>query len=392
MTGFKIDAAALRLITSRAKMVVERKTRKSIPILQTVLIEWAKGVLRAEATDLDISIICAADAETDGVGKVAINVDHLNWIARAAEDAGAVVEVETLLPADKRGPERIKVSAGEISATMNLINSISDFPEMVMGDDMQGPIGFSPPELHRLLTMGRSAISTEETRYYLNGTFLHGINGKARAVSTDGRRMAVIDSEAPWWTVGTKPAWRREIKRMEGDPALYADYGIIIPTKTVGIIAHLVDPRGNEPVMLQISETKLHAIGPRWEIKAKVIDGTYPSYERVIPQDEPKAHMTLALASLRRIAQSPFMDGRSGAMKFELGNSRATMKSVEIGEISAPITSTGDFDICFNSRYVVDTARALGGVVRFDMTKSGDPARVYGEDPAAMFVLMPMRV
>lgn len=390
MSGFKIDAASLRLITSRAKMVVERKTRKAIPILQTVRLEWAKGVLRAEATDLDISIICAADAETDGRGEVAINVDHLNWIARAAEDD--MVEVETLPPAVKQGPERIKVSAGEISATMNLINFVDAFPEMVMGDDMQEPIGFSQIELHRLLTMGRSAISTEETRYYLNGTFLHGINGKARAVSTDGHRMAVIDSEAPWWTVGTKPAWRREIKQPEGAAPIHADYGIILPTKTLGILAHLIDPRGNEPVMLQVSETKIHAIGPRWEIKAKLIDDTYPIYERVIPQDEPKAHMTLALASLRRIAQSPFRDGISGAMKFELWNGRAVMKSVEIGEISAPITSTGDFDIGFNSRYVVDTARALGGVVRFDMTKPGDPARVYGEDPAAMFVLMPMRV
>lgn len=389
MTGFKITSADLRLLTTRVNMVIER--RNLIPALGMALVKWGGGIVSVCGTDLDNEITVTAEAKTEGWGSIMMRPQHLGWLARIG---AAEVSLDLIKSESNSALHAVQLTADDITAKMNLVCDVADFPMMTLDNTMLPPLDFTQGDLHRLLTLGRSAISTEETRYYLNGIFLHGINGKARAVTTDGHRLAMIDSKAPWWKAKHNSKWRREMASNDKEePKVFADHGIIVPRKTVGVLASLISPNANEPVHLSVSELKMSVAGPGFALKSKMIDGSYPSYERVIPRGAPEANMTLAPASIRRIAASPFSSEHTKALKFDLAAGVASMVLPDLGgEISVPISANGDFSIGFNAAYVVDTARALGGTIRLEMTRSGDPARVYGEDPDAMFLLMPMRV
>ncbi len=390
MPSFTIQASNLRKLAARINLVVEKKV--TTPILSTANLSWGDGVVKAIGTDLDCEIQVTEEAETEGAERIQITATHLIWAGRAGGDGK--VCFETIGPKNPNGPPRLRITAADMIATLNLIYPVEDFPIFQHGE-LFGPVQASQADWRRLLIMGRSAISTEETRYYLNGTYIHGIDGNIRAVSTDGHRLARIDSEIPWPDGAVGDAWKRVIWQADKKAEKkFAHQGIILPTRLINALSHLIYAKGNAPVGMWVNTTRVRFQGEGWSITSKVVDGTYPDYTHVVPVAEATSHMNLSLVSLRRIAASPFQSYMVQVIAFDLAEKRATIKSNDLdGEISMPIEASGAIiQIGFNSRYVVDIARAMGGSIRFDMTSNSDPARVYGEDPNAVFVLMPMRV
>ena len=258
--------------------------------------------------------------------------------------------------------------------------AVDDFPNMTAGTL---PHQFALPAdiLRDLIDRTRFAISTEETRYYLNGIYLHVAGDKLRAVATDGHRLARVEATLP-------------------DGAAQIP-GVIIPRKTVGEIRKLLD-EGTAIVNIGLSETRIRfEIGPI-RLTSKLIDGTFPEYERVIPQDNDKIlhvgrkDFSDAVARVAAISQE-----RSRPVKLTLSENLLVLSASspeqgtateELDEGRATYTS-GPLEIGFQARYLNDITEQIHDKVEFRFSDGSAPTVVQDSaDPSALYVLMPMRV
>ena len=253
-----------------------------------------------------------------------------------------------------------------------------DFPAAAAGD-LPYSFEVSAKDLFRLVEKTRFAISTEETRYYLNGIYLHTVDGKLRAVATDGHRLARVDMPLP--------------SGADGMP------GIIVPRKTVTELLKLLEA-GEESVKIAVSDTKIRFDLGNVTLTSKLIDGTFPDYGRVIPSENNKSMEVdgkLFASAVDRV--STISTDRSRAVKLDLDEGKVTLAVNNPDSGSAPeelgIDYKGDaLEIGFNARYLLDITQQLDGpTAHFELSDSGSPTVVRdGDDPEALYVLMPMRV
>ena len=256
-----IERATLLRCLSHVQSVVER--RNTIPILSNVLIE-AEGdnSLRVMATDLDLQVIEHMDANVDSAGSITVSAHLLFDIARKLPD-GSQVSLEA-------AENRMAIKAGRSRFSLPTLPR-DDFPVIVEGDL---PTSFELPAktLAELIDRTRFAISTEETRYYLNGLYIHRAQSDEvavlRTVATDGHRLARVEMPLP-----------------DGAEEMP---GVIVPRKTVGEIRKLIDEFSGD-VKIALSETKIRFEFDEVVLTSKLIDGTFPDYDRVIPFANDKA-------------------------------------------------------------------------------------------------------
>src|SRR5690606_27298758 len=237
--------------------------------------------------------------------------------------------------------------------------------------------------LKNLIDKTQFAISTEETRYYLNGIYLHahesGGQLRLRAVATDGHRLARAEIEAP--------------AGCEGMP------GIIIPRKTVSELQKLVDDP-DVTVTVELSETKIRFTIGSVILTSKLIDGTFPDYERVIPTGNDK-RLTIDrqsfAAAVDRVSTISSERGRAVKLSIADGQVTLTVNNPDSGSATEEIPADYDadpLDIGFNARYLLDVAAQLtGGEARFMLADAGSPTLIQDTaDEQTLYVLMPMRV
>jgi DNA polymerase-3 subunit beta len=209
-----IERSALLKALNHVQSVVER--RNTIPILSNVLLSAQGDSLKLTATDLDIEISESASAEVERGGQTTAPANYLYDFVRKLPDGSAVkLEVNGDDP-------RLFISAGKSRLHLPILPA-GDFPSMP-SDGFETKFEIEPTELGRLIDKTRFAISTEETRYYLNGIFLHTVDSdgqKLRAVATDGHRLALADYPAPKGSVGMP--------------------GVIVPRKTINELKRLLD-------------------------------------------------------------------------------------------------------------------------------------------------------
>jgi DNA polymerase-3 subunit beta len=238
-------------------------------------------------------------------------------------------------------------------------------------------------DLIRLIDKTRFAISTEETRYYLNGLYLHtvgeGSGSLLRAVATDGHRLALAEMMAPEGAAGIP--------------------GVIVPRKTVQEARRLLEDAG-ETVELQVSASKVRLQFGRASLTSKVIDGSFPDYMRVIPRDNDKmlnVDISLFAAAVDRVATISAEKSRSVKMAIEPGRIVLTVRNMEAGQAVEELEAEYDrdpFEIGFNARYLLDiTAQLQGSEAEFKLADAASPT-LLGDaaDASALYVLMPMRV
>ncbi|MEA2936263.1 MAG: polymerase subunit beta [Variibacter sp.] len=368
-----VERAQLLKSLGHVHRVVER--RNTIPILGNVLIRAAQASLSLKATDLDVEVIEPIPAEVGAAGATTVPAHMFYEIVRKLPE-GSQVSIESL--ADRAS---LAIKAGRSRFTLQTLPE-TDFPDLAAGE-MTHKFTLPASELKRLIDKTQFAISTEETRYYLNGIYLHvpagGDEGKLRAVATDGHRLAQYELTAPAGAAGMP--------------------GVIVPRKTVGELQRLIE-NGETEVSVELSQSKVRFSLGEMVLTSKLIDGTFPDYARVIPLGNDK---TLTVdkhdfeAAVDRVSTVSSERGR--AVKLSLSGSRLLLSVTNPDSGSATeeleVEYDGDpLDIGFNSRYLLDIAAQIDGESAvLKLADPGSPTLV--QDKAAggsLYVLMPMRV
>ncbi|MCH9825315.1 MULTISPECIES: DNA polymerase III subunit beta [Lentibacter] len=370
---FSIERAALLKAVAQAQSVVER--RNTIPILANVLIEAQDSDVRFRATDLDIEVVDRADAQVERAGATTVSAVLLHEIVRKLPDGSLV----TLTDDGAKG--RLTVEAGRSNFSLATLPK-EDFPVMATSEYSSN---FSAPAvvLRRLFDKSKFAISTEETRYYLNGVYMHisdSDGGKVlRCVATDGHRLARIDAELP--------SGAAEMP------------GVIVPRKTVGELRKLLDD-DEAKIAVSVSETKIRFATPDITLTSKVIDGTFPDYTRVIPQGNTRKLEVDAAEFAKAVDRVATVSSeRSRAVKLTLAEDKLIL-SVNAPDSGAAeeelAVAYGDehLEIGFNAKYLLEIANQVDREnAVFLFNSSGDPTLMReGNDTSAVYVVMPMRV
>ncbi|CAM3164382.1 MULTISPECIES: DNA polymerase III subunit beta [Sphingomonas] len=367
-----IERATLLKGLSHVQSVVER--RNTIPILSNVLLEaTAEGQLRMMATDLDLQINDSVAAAVDQPGSTTVSAHTLFDIARKLPE-GAQVQLTA-------AEGRMTIVAGRARFSLGTLPR-DDFPVIAEGEL---PTQFELPVelLKQIIDKTRFAISTEETRYYLNGIFLHVAedNGAPvlKAAATDGHRLARVTIERP--------------NGAEGMP------DVIVPRKCVGELRKLLDEVDGS-VGVSLSGTKIRFDLGQAILTSKLIDGTFPDYSRVIPTANDKILKLDPKAFMQGVDRvSTIATEKTRAVKMALDRDRITLSvtSPENGtaseEVPGEYTSLG-FEIGFNSRYLLDILGQIDSdLVEVHLADAAAPTLIRENDKApALYVLMPMRV
>jgi DNA polymerase-3 subunit beta len=368
-----VERAALLRSLGHVHRVVERRT--TIPILSNVLLRAGSGGLQLKATDLDIEVTETIPADVTGAGSTTVPAHVIYDIVRKLPE-GAQVSLET---AGDGG--QMQIRSGRSRFMLQALPE-SDFPDLAAGDL---PHRFSLPagDLKRLIDKTQFAISTEETRYYLNGIYFHTLDAGGgtvlRAVATDGHRLARVEMPAP---AGS-----------EGMP------GVIVPRKAVAEIQKLVED-GGESVEVELSPAKIRLNFGGVVLTSKLIDGTFPDYQRVIPTGNDK-QLVVERADFAKAVDrvSTISSERGRAVKLSLNDGRMTLSvnNPDSGSATEELEvdyDSGALDIGFNARYLLDiTGQLDGDTALFRLADPGSPTVIQDRDGApALYVLMPMRV
>ncbi len=363
-----IERAALLKSLGHVQSVVER--RNTIPILSNVLIEAGEnGTIRFMATDLDLQIVDEAEAAIDQPGTTTVSAHTLFEIVRKLPEGSQV----SLSAAEGR----LYIAASRYKSNLPTLPR-DDFPIIAEGEL---PTSFELPaaKLRQIIDKTRFAISTEETRYYLNGIFMHVTDDVLKAAATDGHRLA-----------------RVTIARPEGAQGMP---DIIVPRKCIGELRKLLDEvEGSVAVSLSASKIRFtlgHAV-----LTSKLIDGTFPDYNRVIPTGNDKL-LTIDpksfLQGVDRVATIASEKTRAVKMALERDKITLSVTSPENGTAAEEVPgeySAAGFEIGFNAKYLVDILQQVeGDTVEVHLADAAAPTLIRESDKAeALYVLMPMRV
>ncbi len=360
---------------SHVHRVVER--RNTYPILANVLLKAADGALDLRATDLDIEVTESVPAMVGQSGTTTVPAHTLYEIVRKLAD-GAEVRLEN------EGTEQLLVTSGRSRFHLACLSPDS-FPDLKSGSFTHS-FQVGAALLRELIERTQFAISNEETRYYLNGIYLHTleVNGvpTLRAVATDGHRMARAEAAAP---VGAK-----------GMP------GIIVPKKTVSEVQKLLDGADAEAeVSVEVSDTKIRVTLGSVVLLSKLIEGTFPDYDRVTPKNNDKqmnvdkASFATAVDRVSTIASD--RGGKAVKLSMREGQLELSVTNPDHGTASEELAvdfEPESFEIGFNARYLLDIIgqiRSENAVFLFN--DAGSPTLVREDgDAKALYVLMPMRV
>ena len=367
-----IERAALMKALGHVQSVVER--RNTIPILSNVLLSAERGGLSFSATDLDMEIVDETAAEVSATGQITAPAHILYEIVRKLPD-GAQVELKF----NGEDP-RLSIQAGRSKFNLPVLPA-GDFPVM-SSDGLSSRISVDSDALTRLIDKTRFAISTEETRYYLNGLYVHTVmedgSPKLRCVATDGHRLALAEMPAPEGSVGAP--------------------GVIIPRKTIQEARRLLEDAG-EMVELQVSPAKVRFEFGKASLTSKVIDGAFPDYMRVIPKDTKIVRLDNKLfeQAVDRVATISAEKSRSVKLAIEAGRLTLTVRNMEAGQgvEELEIDYDGDaFEIGFNARYLLDVCGQIEGeTMEMRFADPASPTLVLDPtDAGVQYVLMPLRV
>ncbi len=368
-----LERAALLKSLGHVHRVVERRT--TIPILSNVLVRAEAGTLKLKATDLDLEVTETIAADVGQPGGTTLPAHVLHEIIRKLPD-GSQVTLEMAGDATQ-----LVLRSGRSRFQLQCLPE-SDFPDISAGE-LTHAFRLPAAQLKLLIEKTQFAISTEETRYYLNGIYMHTMEVEGRpvlrVVSTDGHRLARVEVPAP--------AGSSDMP------------GIIVPRKAVSEIQKLIEDPAAE-IAVELSQTKIRLTFGDVVLTTKLIDGTFPDYGRVIPAGNDK-YLTVEKAPFAAAVDrvSTISSERGRAVKLSIADGKLTLSVNNPDSGSATEELDVDYDaapmeIGFNARYLLDiTAQLDNDTALLKLADSGSPTLVQDrEGAAALYVLMPMRV
>lgn len=346
---------------NRAVSVVEKKNL--IPSLACVLLRASGDTLTIVATDLDIEVTTTAQARVDTSGETTVNAALFAQIVGKMPN-GALIEFEV------KG-HTATVKAGRSKFDLATLPA-PDFPQIAeSGYDSK----FTAPaqEIKRLFDLSKWCMSTDETRYYLNGVYLHSVDGMARAVATDGHRLAQVDSAIE-----------------------AAMQGVIVPRKAIAVLDKMLDC---QEVTIASSGAKIRFQCGSSVLVSKVIDGTFPDYTRVVPTEFSRSMKAVA-SEVKSAADRVAVVGedKARAVKLDLSEGQCVM-TVRGGDNVAQSDVDIEYDgepmsIGFNSKYLAEALSLCSGAdVLLEFKDDQSPVKVTpSDDDNVFFVVMPFRM
>jgi DNA polymerase-3 subunit beta len=368
-----VERAELLKSLGHVHRVVER--RNTIPILANVLIRAEKAALNLKATDLDLEVIESISADVGPGGSTTVPAHMFYEIVRKLPEGSQVV-------LEASGDRAVlAIRAGRSRFTLQTLPE-SDFPDLAAGD-MTHKFTLAAADVKKLINKTQFAISTEETRYYLNGIYLHvagsGKTSTLRAVATDGHRLAQAELDVPAGASGMP--------------------GIIVPRKTVAEVQRLIEDSEAE-ISIELSSVKIRFTIGNVVLTSKLIDGTFPDYGRVIPAGNDKELVVDKKdfeAAVDRVSTVSSERGRAVKLSLSSGKLILSVTNPDSGSATEELEVEYDsdaIDIGFNSRYLLDIANQLDGEVAvLRLADPGSPTLIQDKDAnGALYVLMPMRV
>ena len=373
---FKINSTDLLKALSHIHGIVE--VRHTLPILSNIILEAKDDKLILSSTNLDIYCSDKIKAEVLKSGEVSVSAITFFEIIKRLPSGSEVLMIM------EEGENEIRLTCGRSKFNLSTLKT-DDFP-IISDSDLSTNFVLSADELIRIIDKTKFAVSNEETRYYLNGIFLHKAERNSiqflRAVATDGHRLAQYDIPLP-----------------QGAEDIT---GIIIPKKTIYELRKVLDD-ANGDVSVSLNENKIKFSFNDLKVVSKVIDGTFPDYTRVIPQKNDKNFKTnnsdLKNAIDRVSAVAANEESKSKAIKFCIENNSLSLSVESQSKGSAnemiDVNYSGDkVDIGFNSKYIIDICNEVDGdEISISLSDSISPAIILDKtDENLFFVLMPMRI
>lgn len=365
---FKASRANLLPALAAVTKAVQR--RNTIPILSHVKIETSQNQLTLTSTDLDLQITVKSACDTLQTMAIALPGHLLNDAIRKLPDGADIsLTIDNASAQITSGRSRFLIQTLPVDdfPTMDVTEVLVSFSLAAnIFDDICNKIFF--------------ATSTDETRYYLNGIHLHQQDGQLVAVATDGHRLAKIAVE------------------LEDDISTLPP--VIIPRHFWQIAKSTV--KDGTPVMVSLSTNKIVISQNDITIVSKLIDGTFPEYQRVIPQKQTDAFIinrAELIAALERALT--ISSERARAIRFHFADNQLTLSTTDLerGEAQDQIdlqegSSTTNAEMGFNGQYALDILNACGGdKVLFYLNDQTAPGRVEPfEKDDTVFVIMPMRL
>lgn len=370
----EVERADFLRALSRIQGIVEK--RNTIPILSNVMLQAEKNTLKLTATDMDMVAQETIPAKVEISGATTVPAHTLYDIVRKLSEGSKI----TLEAEPNSG--RLRVESTNAKFDLSYLPA-EDFTVLAEGNLTHNFV-LKASECERLIDKARFAMSTEETRYYLNGVYLHvakseGGDSVLRAVATDGHRLARIEMALPAGAAGMA--------------------GVIIPRKAVTELKKLTEENSGD-IQIGVSENKIKFATGNVVLLSKLIDGTFPDYEKVIPSKNDKIMevdtKTLSQA-VDRVSTISTEKTRGIKLSLNAGSMKLSANSPESGQAEEEVQinyASNKLDIGFNSRYMLDMlAQFEGETVQFLLSDPTAPALV--RDPAdvgALYVIMPMRV
>lgn len=338
-------------------------TRTTLPILSTLRIEAAEeGTLRLTGTDLDVTLEVTLNAVVQKPGATGLLASKITSITKSLGDVDLVFEEK------KAG--RIGVTAA-CSAFVLTAFQAEEFPPTTVKRDDMVTTSIAQARLAEMLDLVRFCVSTDESRYVLNGVCFEFKGGLLRTVATDGRRLATVSQPC----------------------ALQTEHSFILPRKAVELLLPLLGEEGEATVSFNdrcVTITAGNAV-----LTSKLIEGSYPNWRQVLPEQTATVELdrgALLGACRRALIMASLKDG-AGDLRFE-GSTLAVDSSADAGEAHETLLTPRreDLSIRFNLEYLTDALNAVGGEsIHFAAADPLSPGVLTAPAKNWQYVVMPMR-
>lgn len=369
----RIEKKNLLALISKAQNIVEK--RNTMPVLVNVLLAAEKNSLKIFATNLEVSLTDQAEAETTEAGKVAVNAKSLFDIVKELGDG--------FLELVKLENNWLKIS--QQKSVFNIVGISPDEYPIFPSFSTQDFMSIGADVLREMIEKTIYSVSNDETRYHLNGVFFERIgdanNPSLRMVATDGHRLSLVERKA--------------------DPASvkYHDNGVIIPRKGLYEIRKLLETAVGE-LLMAIEGSQLIVRQSETVLMIRLIEGKYPNYKQLIPQnlsEQVMINREALLSSLRRVSLLSNQKSKGVTLKLSSGRLEISSNNPELGDAKEEIDIeyTGkDLKIGFNAKYILDVLTSFDDeMVNFELKDQVSPGLVRPKDDTQYTcVIMPMRI